>query len=699
MVQRRDLNAPPGRRLADVIRAAREEAQASKTGEAGVTDLGPGGDTVWPDPETGAPVSVRDLPPRIDATAEAIDEAKTDLEAAEGAIAEAKQAIVDEAAARADALEAARVQITAEITASANGKNSMTASADAPSLSTPGGVAGDMWWQVDGDGVIFGQWRWTGSDWSPATIRSEVIASLDVGRLVVAGESRFTSAVVDRLFADLFTAHKITAAEVTIAALDENGEIAPGSVRGVMIGDGEVSANKITIVGDPDDPDEVGLIANIASIMRLAVENLTVTDGATIDDAVILKLAAEMITSGVLRTAETGQRVVIDGAGIVMYGVDPDGLEYELVRIGPSGANLLTIGQSTISEDAVGAPSGDFERLSIGGESVHELLDLLPRGIVAWQSMTRLSAWHGDPGTEAYRVSVSATLAPGRLYRVQVAAHYVQARSGTARVEEYIRYVEGTRSGRPGTSADQLISGRTFGVGTTASTVPPIAGIYSTASRTSDLDITFMLQQRGYGTDIRYVGSDSVPLVMTVEDLGPARGESGTDWANVGTPASTGTSPEAPPAKPEKTRYTTTWDAGGYGGDTSAGDVVQGYYSGVGMRSGGWVFPSAMRSALAGAEIDKFEVYLYASHWYWGSGGTASIRPNNGSYSGWVGSAFTSANWPRNAGRWVTVPSSWHSAIAAGTYRGVGVQTSSTNSLYYGRFRGTSAKFRATYRK
>src|SRR5690606_28534346 len=133
--------------------------------------------------------------------------------------------------------------------------------------------------------------------------------------------SRFTTAVVDRLFADIFAAHKITANELTIAALDENGEIRPDSVEAVMIKDGAISANKILLLGDPNDPDEAALVATIASIMKLAVENLVVTEGATISEAVIEKLAAQMVTAGVIRTGEAGQRVVIDQSGIVMYGV------------------------------------------------------------------------------------------------------------------------------------------------------------------------------------------------------------------------------------------------------------------------------------------------------------------------------------------------------------------------------------------
>lgn len=156
---------------------------------------------------------------------------------------------------------------------------------------------------------------------------------------------------------------------------------------------------------------------------------------------------------------------------------------------------------------------------------------------------------------------------------------------------------------------------------------------------------------------------------------------------------------EAPPPVPTIKRYTTTWGAAGYGGDTGGGEVIQGQYGSYGNRSGSWTFSTAMRNALSGSTIEKFEVYLYAAHWYYGAGGTASIRPTTGGYKSFTGSAFTSANWPRKAGRWVKVPKSWHSAIANGTYGGIGVQTGSSSLTYYGRFTGTATKFRATYRR
>lgn len=134
----------------------------------------------------------------LDATAKA-DAAKA--AAAADAKAKADAAL---AAARAD-LATARGQITDEIKASANGKNAITISTNAPTTSTPGVVAGDTWWRVDGSSNIYGQWRWTGSSWSPVTIRSEVIANLDAAKIGTG-----------YLSADRIESHSLTADKVLI---------------------------------------------------------------------------------------------------------------------------------------------------------------------------------------------------------------------------------------------------------------------------------------------------------------------------------------------------------------------------------------------------------------------------------------------------------------------------------------------------
>lgn len=163
---------------------------------------------------------------KADALAGAATDAESKATAAEAAAIAAASADAKTKAdkALADALAAlasARGEITAQINTSANGKNAITISTAAPTSSTPGVVAGDTWWRVDGDGQIFGQWTWTPLPvgWVPVFIRSEVIANLDVHKLQVTGDAQIAEAVINKLFAEMFVAHKITAEEIVVGGL------------------------------------------------------------------------------------------------------------------------------------------------------------------------------------------------------------------------------------------------------------------------------------------------------------------------------------------------------------------------------------------------------------------------------------------------------------------------------------------------
>ena len=590
------------------------------------------------------------------------------------------------------------------ITVSANGKNAITVSTAAPTSGTPGAVVGDTWWQVDGAGDIFGQWSWTGSKWAARTIKSEVIANLDVGKLTVTGTSRFTEAVVDRLFADIFTAHKITANEITIAALDKDGNLEPGSVRGVHIGDGQVSANKITIVGNPDDPDEAGLVANIASIMELAVENLVVTEGAEINEGVILKLASEMITAGVLRTAEAGQRVVINTSGIVMYGLDEDDQEFELVRIGPSGENLITAGDTTISPAGVQAPSGEFDEIAVGGEDLHEILWPLPRGVVArgWNEVGGRSI---GPEGETELGEITVPVENDRAYSLKVEPMSVYLPTG-GRLAFQI-YIE---KGFKGNSAPAPTrSSRLY-----RSTVwrdsggdRPMVVVQGNWLAWEDEDATewrLLFTLRAYDSNSAgAVYSNSRPysaaLAVSVEDVGPFAKDIMTN--RTGTTAA----PKPPPPAPK--RYKKTYSSTSFhtynANDTNAGtpDVVQGLYAGGPSRlrrRGGWKFPS-FTNDLSGATVEKVEMYIYMNHSYYTAGSTVNVATHSGNISNSLKSFRQITGWKRNTGRWITLPSSLYNGFKNGSYKGVGVISTNSYAEQYARFNGSGAKIRITYVK
>lgn len=193
--------------------------------------------------------------------------------------ADAAQARADEAWELADS-KPDMAEVKTEIRSSANGKNATTVSADAPTASTPGVVAGDTWWRVDSSGFIFGQWRWTGSIWSPAAIRHDVIASADIGKLVVVGDAHFTEAVVERMFADIFTAHKITAGEMTVAAIDGDGNLAEGSVGSTQILPGAVKTGNIEFTGT--------LAGKVAQFMSVSAKEAVITGGLTANAATLI---------------------------------------------------------------------------------------------------------------------------------------------------------------------------------------------------------------------------------------------------------------------------------------------------------------------------------------------------------------------------------------------------------------------------
>ncbi|GAA1333065.1 hypothetical protein GCM10009592_26440 [Brachybacterium rhamnosum] len=605
------------------------------------------------------------------------------------------------------ALATARGQITAEIKTSANGKNAITVSSAAASSSTPGVVVGDTWWRVDGSGNIYGQWTWTGSQWSPRTVRSEVIANLDVGKLVVTGSSRFTEAVVDRLFADIFAAHKITAGELTIAAVGPDGELVADSVRGVHIQDGTVSANKLLIVGDPDDPDEVGLVARIAAIMQLAVEHLVVTDGATIDAAVIRKLASEMVTAGVIRTSETGQRVVIDKGGVVLIGLDDDGFEYELVRLGPSGENLLTIGDTTVAPDGIATPSLEAGMVTVDGRDVATIVDDGARGVVAWAYSTSNTAWDGT-SSEVDRMRLSLLLRPDRMYSVTLDQRLVRTRSGATglRIVERLRY-NATDVSKSGQLAIYVGSQP---ASTITYSMAGFTGWLSTADLgiTEDTPVQIWWSTQGVsGRDYRFEGSPGQAIRMTIRDEGPTVGSSGMSWFNTGTPAE-GTA-DAPPATVEKVTRTEkfaatraeSWNKGASSFlSDKAGTVYQGKYPNVPAREGAWWFNS-LNGNLSGATIKKVQLRFYVTHTYWGAGGTVDIRLHGKTSftTGGLDTSIRTLKVKRNAQYSIDVPANYLDGFRSGTWRGFGLSTASTNLEYYVQARLANAEIWITYEK
>lgn len=424
----------------------------------------------------------------------------------------------------------------------------------------------------------------------------------------------------------------------------------------------------------------------------------------TVDAGLIdaVGLAARMVTAGLIRTSENGQRVVIDQGGLTMYGVDDDGNDYEMVKIGPTGENLITAGDTTISPAGVQGNAGSFGTLSVGGDDLRDVLAQYPRGMRAWGQLTSTSQLDGRTGVYSRRGEIQTTLEAGRLYRIRLSEHFVGVQgSSNVNVVEELRYSYGTPilpDITPNSGSHRGVFSRSPAFAGNATTLNGMEFVLDTGSWSTGRGfwLMWLIRPEVSGRAIRVLATSFYSPVLSIEDMGPSMPSTLKRW-NDGDGG--GSAPEPVDPDPIVVRQTQTWDAASYGGDTRSGTVYQGTYPGAGNRWGGWVFYPAMRGALAGATIEKFEVYLVNAHWYYGSGGTAVLYPNDGTYKGTLGSGMTSPNWPRYAGRWVTVPSSWHAGFANGTYRGISLYTSNTGLTYYGQFKGAPTKFRVTYRK
>ena len=218
MVQYRDLNAPPSRMLADVVADMRASERQSKTGDAGVKDLGEAGDIIWP---------------RWDGGEDSVREVGENVEAARASIAELNDVILPELS---DELETSRIDLQQKLDA-ANARiddivvdgggagNFTTYSINEPS--TAGAGEGDQWFRVV-NGEVIGQWRWDGAAWVPVTLTDAIIAGIDLSKLVSNGN--LSEVVANKMFADLFAANKITAQELAVGAVTAEN-IASGAIH------------------------------------------------------------------------------------------------------------------------------------------------------------------------------------------------------------------------------------------------------------------------------------------------------------------------------------------------------------------------------------------------------------------------------------------------------------------------------------
>ena len=131
-----------------------------------------------------------------------------------------------------------------------------------------------------------------------------------------------------------------------------------------------------------------------------------------------------MVIGALVATADTGQRVQMDPAGLTRWRSDDEGGLIRSINIGGSDADELALYDpqgrllSGLMSDGSGVVRGEHSvgSLRVGGDRLEDLLDLAPRGRIAHFRTNISSQKAGDSQLGLVRFS-NVPLIAGRLYR------------------------------------------------------------------------------------------------------------------------------------------------------------------------------------------------------------------------------------------------------------------------------------------
>jgi len=481
------------------------------------------------------------------------------------------------------------------------------------------------------------------------------------------------------------------------------------------------------------------LAVNSALIEDLAVVGAKIADlavtNAKINDLAANKITTAELAAGVRVVAgpETGTHAELTATGFKAYIEDPvDLVPNEAVRIGTETNDLFALSdadgniKASISDTGLASFSGlntdadptvtGYPLLGTYGATIFDLTDMpgiygrdyetYPLGLMETYAKGTV-AWYGGNSTDFDDSIATAQqrglfelgfdLEPGRQY--SFATSPILFRTTTAGLVGLICHY--TTDGSQPTFASPILC-RDYQYGVTSSyTSVGISERLINGNVSSQAQIRILVSILCIASAGNVLADEYI--TAGIKDLGPVK-------VNTGILRNTYVTGGAAPTTPTVRTYTATYSSTGsgtYKGDgtkrTDTSDVVQGYNSYNGDGKGLWIFPS-VTGILSGATVNKIEVYAYANHWYYNSGGTALIKLHGYTSVPASSPAYTTAgissNWPKPGGRWVTIPSTFYAGFKSGTYRGILMGPSGgTNLLYYGRFNGSGAKLRVTYTK
>ena len=638
---------------------------------------------------------------------------------------------------------------------------------EAPTAEAPDG---SVYFQHEGTitGEVIGQWVRSAGAWTSTPVSSAAIANLDVGKLT-AGTAAIDVAVLNKVWADLGVFNRLTAGEAWIG--------------GAQIKDGEITAPKITVTDE--------LVANIlnaqavvadklvangnlwakaAQIITLDASRLTVTDSATINEAVIEKFWAQTAVIQRLTAGEAwiGETVIKDGAitapkiradsvdashikarsikadHMDFVSVDPvnggsmslDSSGIRLQREGSTIFQLTNASVDTISligadgtnvagmsnDGSVTGLTGTFDQLNVGGMNLNTIMDEQPRGIVG--RAIRTNSTGANPSTSTTHIQPVIRLEfparAGYTYEIRAEGLGVYMNNYTGTTARFMLYTAGGVLAEIGTNlrVQGITPIRSSDNGDTA----PISLVYHFTASTDYVASVMLAYSINKGTEpVRINCAPTRPFMLTAREFEKVVTTGKDDF--LGTVSSSNTSTENVAAPRRETQTWAASAAASWAGSSpytssyagSGRDLWQGYWSGspnarrshINFNGLGDKGKSIASTRLKMTSLEKLEVYLYNSFFYYYSGGkvrlhyhnstTTSAYPTNAAYIGDVSMG-------RGEGKWIEITNAnAKAAFLDGTFTGIALDPrGSTDPLYYGAFKGVDGgtyapKIRATY--
>jgi hypothetical protein len=423
------------------------------------------------------------------------------------------------------------------------------------------------------------------------------------------------------------------------------------------------------------------------------------------------KLAAMLVlATRIILGNPIGARLEIDATGLDQF--DDAGSRTMQFGANPSGGNFLTIvdpltggSLAAITDNGVMTAQSFLVAgsLSYQGDELETRLSSMPKGMLAWGTRSIGDFTTGMTGIMELEVQGE----PNRVYRISHSACFVEPAAvgaqPTAQGEMRLHY---TLDGSRPTTTSRVL-------GTTGRSAPgDYGGLMSnygqvqTGAQPTRIRVLLTYQSH-FGQSTRFItGGYDNGLLFWIEDVGPTvqLGGVSSTGGGTGTTATTTYTREYP------VTWARSWNNGGAAVRFSNGELVQGYYNdGVnGDQMSAFGFDDAtIRAALSGGTITAVDLYLYAHHWYWNSGGYVRIRTHNSTATDVypaVSTTIDSEPMGKPEGKWIRLPNSVGDGFRNGTVRGFALDARDVarDLINFGRFDGlgwgSPPRLRITYR-